>query len=93
MGRLTKAQRDALAFLAERQFASPAEIGYAICPVRPSGYALKAQGAGRLGGGSASRLVKLGFVRNASSERGGFAAYAITPEGRAALRSQSTEVK
>ncbi len=80
---LTEPQRKALTFLASVTCASPAAIGYAMTPARK--HPLKAQGAGRLGGTMAARLMRNGLVCNASYMNSGFAAYAITAKGRQAL--------
>jgi predicted transcriptional regulator with HTH domain len=76
---LTPSQWRALRFLADRDYGTPAEIGYAIAEDRSrrgkSG--MVSQGAGRLGGKIASSLVKLGLAVH-SSKRRGFPAYAIT---------------
>ena len=78
---LTEPQRKALAYMAERAWASPADLGEAI-----GGTArMKAQGLGRLGGTMGTRLVRLGLARHASRERSGYSAYAITQAGREAL--------
>jgi hypothetical protein len=75
----------ALAFLATVPWATPADIGHAIAPEARLGHGMTAQGAGRMGGRVAHRLMDKGLVANASSRRGGFPAYSITPAGRDAL--------
>lgn len=88
--RLTNAQRTALRFLASRPNASPAELGYALTEGRK--YPMVPQGAGRLGGTMAWRLIKVGLAESAALLRGGFPAYAITPAGRTALsRTEAPE--
>lgn len=82
---LTKAQHRALVRLADSVYATPADIGYAICPDRDP--PLKGQGAGRIGGSMAKRLIDLGLVEDASHLRWGFSAYRITGAGRLALKS------
>lgn len=82
--KVTESQRRALAFLATVEYATPADIGYAVTPGRVP--PLQPQGAGRIGGAMGSRLVRMGLANNASRQRGGFSAYAINRAGRAALR-------
>lgn len=78
---MTDPQRRALTLLSSKPFASPAELG-AVISDRPH---LTAQGAGRIGGSMAARLIKLGWAVSCSWERGGFPAYRITRDGQEAL--------
>jgi hypothetical protein len=87
--KLTEPQRRALSYLATVADASPARIGEAMYH---DGWLrleqnLSAQGCGRVGGTMATRLVKMGLVRDVSLKNGGWPAYAISPEGRKALKS------
>lgn len=75
----------ALAFLAGRKWATPADIGNAIAPDARGGLGMTAQGAGRMGGRTARRLMDSGLVADASWRRNGFPAYSITDAGREAL--------
>lgn len=89
MANLTEAQRCALEFLRDRSIpAAPSEIGEALRS-RPGDRRKHGKGAGqglgRTGGAMAHRLIKAGYVADASRERGGFPAYRITAAGRAAL--------
>ena len=80
LGPLTRPQRLALVFLQRwGRAATPAQIGAAMTPGRK--YPLKPQGAGRIGGAMAKRLIAMGLVRDASREHGGFPAYEVSPEG------------
>lgn len=86
MRKLTDPQRRALAFLASRDSAMPAEIGYAL--TADQRWPLKPQGAGRLGGSMGTRLQKMGLTRAVNRLIGGSlwpAGYAITQAGRKAL--------
>jgi hypothetical protein len=75
-------QQRCLVYLKSRQYATPAEIGYAIALVQKRPGGMKAQGAGRLGGMIASQLVTLGLAEIATTERDGFPAYRISPAGK-----------
>ena len=79
---MTEPQIKALRYLATVQFATPADLGQAMGGTR-RGYA---QGLGRMGGSMGSRLVKMKLALDASRERHGFPAYAISAAGRAALK-------
>lgn len=81
---LSKPRVRALRLLSAWVFCTPSQIGWAMTQDR-RGRALKAQGAGRVGGSMAAQLIKAGLVENASHLRGGYAAYSITPAGRRAL--------
>lgn len=78
---LTEPQAKALRYLAEHPICSPADLGQGMGGTRTG----KAQGLGRLGGGMAARLIKMGLVYDASHSRGGFPAYSISAAGRSAL--------
>lgn len=80
---LTPAQEKALRCLAKRPWVTPSEIGAAMTEGRQ--YPMKPQGAGRIGGAMATRLVKAGLAQNASYKREGFPAYEISQAGRLAL--------
>ena len=83
---MTPSQIRAARFLMRCQYATPAEIGYAVAEDRarrPGG--MKAQGAGRLGGMIARQMVELGLVEFATRKREGYPAYRISPAGRAAI--------
>lgn len=87
---LTDPQRRALTYVTEHPGASPAMVGWAISDREP---ALKAQGAGRLGGTMLWRLRKLGLVsaslrdmdRRGRCFSGG---WRVTHAGRIALAQQ-----
>lgn len=85
---MTEPQRLALAAMIAVPYLTPAEIGYAISPDRPGGRVLKAQGAGRIGGSMASRLIKFGWAENCSHLHMGFPAYRITDVGRIAFNAK-----
>jgi hypothetical protein len=80
--RLTDKQRRALEYLNTRPWVTPADLGNALSDRKH----LTAQGAGRIGGSMAGRLIKLGAAESCARYRGGFPAYRITPAGRAALQ-------
>jgi len=81
----TPEQRSVLAALRDARdgYLTPSEIGYAMTDGRQ--WPLKPQGAGRVGGGMARRLMVKGWIEDASRLRSGFPAYRITPAGRKAL--------
>jgi len=83
--KLTPTQQKTLTLLSKGPLA-PSSIGEALSTRRH----LKAQGAGRLGGGVAARLIKMGFARH-SDARGGFPCYEITEAGRQALVATGEE--
>ncbi len=78
---LTVAEAKALRFLSSVDWAAPNQIGQAMGGTRSG----KSQGLGRMGGAMAHRLIKRHLVVDMSRQRGGFPAYSITHEGRAAL--------
>lgn len=84
---MTPAELRAARFMKGKRYAIPSEIGYAICEDRSKRGAggMVPQGAGRLGGSVASRLVRKGFAEH-STERNGFAAYRLTKAGEDAIR-------
>lgn len=79
---LSQAERRALRAMAQREWMTPAEIGHAMTVGRE--WPLKDQGAGRVGGGMAKRLIAKGMVMDVSFKRQGFPAYRITQDGRRA---------
>jgi hypothetical protein len=86
VSKLTKAQRRALTFLATVPHATAGTLGYAM---DDGSYkdTLRAQGAGRIGGAMAWRLMRRELVARVD-RGGGWMAYAITPAGRQALQQQ-----
>lgn len=88
---LTEPQINALRFLAKCGLggAMPAQIGEAmdVNGTYKHGHGLSAQGAGRLGGTMAKRLIAKGLAQHARHPQG-FSLYRITEAGRAALASQ-----
>lgn len=84
--KLSSAQRLVLEFLADRPWASPSEIGWAMTPNRT--HPLVPQGAGRVGASMAVRMIKQGLVEHETKGRSGFPAYRISPAGRRALESE-----
>lgn len=87
---LTPAEARALKLLVGVVYATPAQIGHAVAESRtkrPGG--MKDQGAGRLGGTVASRLVKKGLAEDASRLRSGYPAYRINAAGRKAYAAHA----
>lgn len=84
--KLTAQQRAALKFLAGVRFAAPSAIGQAMEEARGSTRIRTQQGLGRIGGGMASRLVKMGLAAHDNHARQGFPAYSINAAGRAAIK-------
>lgn len=84
---ISDAQRRVLECLAKSDWQTPATIGWAMVEGRDTKAAHKgsAQGLGRIGGGMCRKMIDQGLVRDASRQRRGFPAYAITAAGRAAL--------
>ena len=82
---ITDKQHLALAFMADRRFATPQEIGAAIGGTKRN----IPQGLGRIGGAMAARLVKARLVESASHLHSGFAAYRITGAGRRVIECRS----
>jgi len=86
------ALEEAAVFRPSQPWLTPAEIGYAMTPKRE--WPLKPQGAGRIGGGMAKRLIARGYAMDVSSLlRGGFAAYRITAKGIRATASSAGKVR
>lgn len=83
--KLTDEEYEVLVALSKAVFLIPSEIGYVMTTGRQ--YPLKPQGAGRVGGGMARRLMVKGLVDDASFLRGGFPAYRITGKGLKALKA------
>jgi len=86
--KLTKAQMTALAALA-RSWKTPAGLGEAITGgLQRSGYPMKPQGLGRIGGAMGTRLMRKGLAQfhHKRWPTGGLyiAGYEITDAGRAA---------
>lgn len=82
--KLTDPQLRALRFLGEKQRSvTPAMIGEAM--TRDRKHPLAPQGAGRIGGAMARRLIDKGLAVDASHDRGGFPAYRISAKGRRVL--------
>lgn len=86
---LSDAQRRVLACLVKAPWDTPANIGWAMVEGRDTKAAHRgcAQGLGRIGGGMARKMIAQGLVKDASRERRGYPAYAITQAGREALET------
>lgn len=80
---MTDAQEKALRRMAQSPYVAPSDIGYAMTPDRE--VPLRSQGAGRIGGAMAKRLIALGLAQDCSHLRWGFPAYRITRAGRVAI--------
>lgn len=91
---MTPARRKVLEWLNKVEYATPAELGFAVTGgLKKSDHAMKAQGLGRIGWGLASRMQSEGTVRFDPKVRGGHAAYVITAAGRASLSPPQQEGK
>jgi hypothetical protein len=82
--KLTEPQRRALEYLNSVTNATPSRIGEAMYHEgwRRRERHLSAQGCGRVGGTMATRLVKMGLVRDLAMKNDGWSLYEISQRGR-----------